>query len=70
MNTFKEKTQGDGILLFYIFLWEKNGFMNEAIIAVEQHVTKEWLAMENFQFDIFKGTIHVHTYIRQIIGAG
>jgi hypothetical protein len=28
------------------------------------------LALENFQFDIFKFTTHVRTYIQQIIGAG
>jgi hypothetical protein len=70
MNAFDEETQGDGVLLFYIFLCENVGFTNEAIIAAEQHLTKEQLALENFQFDIFKFTTHVRTYIRQIIGAG
>jgi len=70
MNAFEEETQGDGILLFYIFLRENIGFTNEAIIAAEAQLTKEKLALENFQFDIFKFTTHVRTYIHQIMGAG
>jgi hypothetical protein len=70
MNAFDEETQGDGVLLFYIFLRENVGFTNEAIIAAEQHLTKEMLALENFQYDIYKFTTHVRTYIRQILGAG
>ncbi len=70
MNAFDEETQGDGVLLFYVFLRENVGFTNEAIIAAEQHLTKGRFALENFQFDIFKFTTHVRTYIRQIIGAG
>jgi hypothetical protein len=70
MNAFDEETQGDGVLLFYVFLRENVGFTNEAIIAAEQHLTKERLALENFQFDIFKFTTYVRTYIRQIMGAG
>jgi hypothetical protein len=70
MNAFEEETQGDGVLLFYIFLCENIGFMNEAIIAAEAQLTKEKLALKNFQFDIFKFTTHVRTYIRQIMGAG
>jgi hypothetical protein len=70
MNAFEEETQGNGVLLFYIFLCENIGFMNEAIIAAEAQLTKEKLALENFQFDIFKFTTHVRTYIRQIMGAG
>jgi hypothetical protein len=70
MNAFEEETQGDGILLFYIFLRENIGFTNEAIIAAKAQLTKEKLALENFQFDIFKFTTHVCTYIRQIMGAG
>jgi hypothetical protein len=70
LSAFDEETQNDGVLLFYVFLRENVGFTNEAIIAAEQHLTKEKLALENFQFDIFKFTTHVRTYIRQIIGAG
>jgi hypothetical protein len=70
MNAFDEETQGDGVLLFYVFLRENVGFTNEAIIAAEQQLTKEKLALTNFQFDIFKFTTHVRTYVRQIIGAG
>jgi hypothetical protein len=70
MSAFDEETQNDGVLLFYIFLRENVGLMNEAILAAEQHLTKERLALENFQFDIFKFTTHVHAYIGQIIGAG
>jgi hypothetical protein len=70
MNAFDEETQNNGVLLFYVFLRENVGFTNEAIIAAEQQLTKEQLALENFQFDIFKFTTHVRTYIRQIIGAG
>jgi hypothetical protein len=70
MNAFEEETQNDGVLLFYVFLRENVDFTNEAIIAAEQHLTKERLALENFQFDIFKFTTYVRTYIRQILGAG
>jgi hypothetical protein len=70
MNAFEEETQGDGILLFYIFLRKIIGFTNEAIIAAEAQLTREKLALENFQFDIFKFTTHVRAYIRQIMGAG
>jgi hypothetical protein len=44
--------------------------LHKAIIAAEQELTKEKLALENFWFDIHKFTTHVHKYIRQIIGAG
>jgi len=57
-------------LLFYIFLSENIGFTNEAIIAAEAQLTKERLALENFQFNIFKFTTRVRTYIHQIMGAG
>jgi hypothetical protein len=70
MNAFEEETQDDGVLLFYVFLREHVGFSNEAIIAAEQHLSKEQLALENFNFDISKFTTHVCTYVRQIIGAG
>jgi len=70
MNAFEEETQGDGILLFYIFRRKIIGFTNEAIIAAEAQLTREKLALENFQFDIFKFTSHVRAYIRQFMGAG
>lgn len=70
MNAFEEEIQGDGVLLFYIFLCENIGFTNEAIIAAKTQLTKEKLALEHFQFDIFKFMIHVRTYIHQIMGAG
>jgi hypothetical protein len=48
MSAFEEETVGDGILLFYVFLRENVGYMKEAIIATEQQLTKEKLALENF----------------------
>jgi hypothetical protein len=70
MASFEEETQGDGVLLCSVFLRETVGFTNEALIVVEQHLTKEKLALENFQYDITKFTAHVRSYIHQIIGAG
>jgi hypothetical protein len=70
MNAFEEEIQDDGVLLFYVFLREHIGFTNEAIIAAEAQLTKEKLALENFQFNILKFTTHVRTYIRQMMGAG
>jgi hypothetical protein len=35
MASFDEETQGDGVLLFYVFLRENVSFTNEAIIAAE-----------------------------------
>jgi hypothetical protein len=70
MNAFEEETKGDGILQWYLFLRENMGQTKEAIIAAEQQLSKEKLALENFNFDILKFTTHVHTYIRQIMSAG
>jgi hypothetical protein len=70
MSAFEEEIQDDGVLLFYVFLREHIGFTNEAIIAAEAQLTKEKLALENFQFNILKFTTHVRAYIRQIMGAG
>jgi hypothetical protein len=70
ITAFDEETLGDGILLFYPFMRENIGFTNEALIAAEQQLTKDKLALENFHFDIFKVTAHVHTNIRQNTGAG
>jgi len=36
-NAFKEESLGDGIQLFYVFLWERVGYANEATIAAEQY---------------------------------
>ncbi len=65
MNDYDEETKGDGILLFHIFLRKNIGYTNEAIIAAEQELTKEKLALENFQFDIHKFTAHVRKYFKQ-----
>jgi hypothetical protein len=46
------------------------GQTKEAIIAAEQQLSKDKLALENFNFDILKFTTHVRTYIRQIMSAG
>jgi hypothetical protein len=70
MASFDEEVQGDGVLLFYIYLCKTVGFTNEAIIVAEQDLTKEKLELDNFQYDISKFTAHVHTYIHQITGAG
>ena len=70
MNAFEEETKGDGILQWYIFLRENMGQTKEAIIAAEQQLSKDKLALENFNFDIQKFTTHVRTYIRQIMSAG
>jgi hypothetical protein len=70
MNAFEEETKGDGILQWYIFLRENMGQTKEAIIAAEQQLSKEKLALENFNHDIQKFTTHVRTYIRQIMSAG
>jgi hypothetical protein len=51
MNAFEEDTTGDGILQWYIFLREHMGQTKEAIIAAEQQLSKEKLALENFSFD-------------------
>ncbi len=70
MNAFEEETSGDGILMYYVFLRENIGFTKEAIIAAEAQLTKDKLALETFQYDIFKFSKHVRTYILQIMGAG
>jgi hypothetical protein len=70
MNAFEEETKGDGILQWYVFLGENMGQTKEAIIAVEQQLTKEKFALDNFNFNIQKFTTHVRTYIRQIMSAG
>jgi len=70
MNAFEEETKGDGILLFHIFLREYVGYTKEAVIAAEQQLTKEKLALENFNHDITKFTSHVRTHIRKIMNAG
>jgi hypothetical protein len=70
MNAFKEETKGDGILQFYVFLRENIGHSKEAIIAAEQQLSKDKLALDNFNYDIHKFTTHVRTYIRQIMSAG
>jgi hypothetical protein len=63
MNAFEEETSGDGILMYYVFLRENIGFTKEAIIAAEAQLTKDKLALETFQYDIFKFSKHVRTYI-------
>jgi hypothetical protein len=63
MNAFEEETKGYGILQWYFFLRENMGQMKEAIIAAKQQLSKEKLALENFNFDIQKFTTHVRTYI-------
>ncbi len=70
MSTFEEETLGDGILLFYVFLREHVGYTKEAKIAAEQQLMKEKLALENFQFDINKFTLHARLYLHQIMNAG
>jgi hypothetical protein len=70
MNAFEEESKGDGILQWYIFLRENMGQTKEAIIAAEQQLSKEILALENFNFDIQKFTTHVRAYIQQIMSAG
>jgi hypothetical protein len=46
------------------------GLTHEAIIAAEAQLTKEKIALENFQYDIFKFTNHICTYMHQIMRAG
>ncbi len=70
MSAFKEETKGDGILLFYLFLCENIGYTKEAIIAAEQQLSKEKLALENFNFDIGQFTKHARTYHWKIMNAG
>jgi len=70
MSAFDEETKGNGILMFYIFLREHVGYTKEAIIAAKQQLTKEKLALENFDHDIIKYTMHARTYLRQITNAG
>lgn len=70
MSAFKEETKGDGILLFYIFLREHLGYTKEAIIAAEQQLTKENLALENSDQDIRGFTMHARTYLHQNTNAG
>jgi len=70
MNAFDEDNKGNGILQFYIFFWENIGHTKEAIIAAEQQLTKDKLALENFNYNINKFMTHVQTYIRQIMSAG
>jgi hypothetical protein len=70
MSAFEEETKGDGILLFYIFLREHVGYTKEAIIAAEQQLMKEKLALENFDHDISRFMMHARTYLRQIMNAG
>jgi hypothetical protein len=41
MASFDEETQGDGVLLFYVFLRENVGFTNEATIVTEQHLERK-----------------------------
>jgi hypothetical protein len=64
------KIPSDGILQFYVFLCENIGHTKEAIIAAEQQLSKDKLALENFNHDINKLTMHVRTYIWQIMSAG
>jgi hypothetical protein len=70
MIAFEEETLGDGILLFSVFLREHVGYTKEAIIAAEQQLIKENLALENFRFDINKFTPHARLYLGQIMNAG
>jgi hypothetical protein len=70
MSAFEEETKGDGILLFYVFLREYMGYTKEAIIVAEQQLTKEKLALENFDYDITKFTLHARTYLCRIMNAG
>jgi hypothetical protein len=70
MSAVEEETRGDGILLFYIFLREYMGYSKDAIVAAEQQLTKEKLALENFEHDISKFTSYARTHLRRIINAG
>lgn len=70
MNAFEEDTKGDGIPQFYVCLRKNIGHTKEAIIAAEQQLSKDKLALENFNHDINKFTTHVRTYIRQIMSTG
>ena len=56
ISAFEEESKGDGILQFYVFLHENIGYTKEAIILAEQQLTKEKLALENFDYDISKFT--------------
>jgi DUF438 domain-containing protein len=56
--------------LFYVFLHKHVGYTKEAITAAEQKLTKEKLALENFQHDIHKFTAHTRLYICQIMNVG
>lgn len=70
ISAFEKESKGDGILQFYVFLHENIGYTKEAIILAEQQLTKEKLALENFDYDISKFTNHARTYLHQIINAG
>jgi hypothetical protein len=49
IKAFKEDMKGDRIVLFFVFIFRENiGYTNEAIIAAEQELTREKLALENF----------------------
>jgi hypothetical protein len=63
MNAFEEETQDNGVILYCIFLCKHIGFTNEVIIASKAQLTKEKLALKNFQFNILKFTTHVRAYI-------
>jgi hypothetical protein len=70
MSTFDKDTKGYSTLLFYVFLKGNIGYTKEAIIAAEQQLTKEKLALDNFDHDISKFTNHPRTYLCQIINTG
>ncbi len=67
MSAFEEETKGDGILLLYIFLQEHLGYTKEAIIAAEQQLTKEKLALDNFDHDITKFLAHARTASNRLV---
>lgn len=59
MKPFEEETQGDGVILSYVFLHENAGFTNESIITAEQHLTREKLSLVNFQFPILSPHVYL-----------
>jgi hypothetical protein len=69
MSAFKEEMKGDRILLFYVFLRKNVGYTKEAIIAAEQQLSKEKLALENFNYDIGQFIKHARTYLWKIMNS-
>ncbi len=69
MSSFEEETEGNGILLFYVFLHENVRYTKEAIIAAEQQLSKEKLSLENFYHNIGQFTKHAYIYLRKNMNA-